>query len=128
MMPKTEHFHVRYPVSADAVVCRSGCQSALNTAVLAHNPAITYLAVDGRSGSRMIRIAAGLHARIAPALAVQPHQQEAIDQLKAAYQSYPRAGAHRDTAHVRAGLRGCGTDPVAAYLVTSAAAITAAPG
>ena len=54
------------------------------------------------------------HARTAPALAVQPRQQEAIDQLRAAYPSRPLAGAHRDTAHVRAGLRGDGTDPVAA--------------
>ena len=53
------------------------------------------------------------HARTAPALAVQPHQQEPIDQLKAAYQSYPRAGAHRDTATPRTSALACaGVAPI----------------
>jgi hypothetical protein len=46
--------------------------------------------------------------------AAQAHQQEAIDQLKAAVQSYLHAGAYRDTARVRAALRGRGTHPVPA--------------
>ena len=64
-------------------------------------------------------VEAGAREELSRLRAAQAHQQEAIDQLKAAVQSYLHAGAYRDAARVRAALRGSGTDPVPAYLVTS---------
>src|SRR6266851_141754 len=84
---------------------------------------------SGRAGgSGSLLVEAGAREDLPRLRAAQAHQQEAIDQLKAAVQSYLHAGAYRETARVRAALRGRGTNPVPAYLVTSATATTAPPG
>jgi len=45
---------------------------------------------------------------LAAALTAAEARDEAVEQLEAAYQTYIRAGAHRDTARVRAALRSLG--------------------
>src|SRR5216683_635950 len=84
---------------------------------------------SGRAGgSGSLLVEAGARADLPRLRAAHAHQQEAIDQLKAAVQSYLHAGAHQDTARVRAALGGRGSNPVPAYLGTRATATTAPPG
>jgi hypothetical protein len=144
------------PISLSSINCHSSCRSrslpvpavaatfAQASAALTETEPLGRFAGRrglGKRDSRPLREAVGelvaaipfslkpVHGRTCPKLrAAQAHQQEAIDQLKAAVQSYLHAGAYRDTAHVRAALRGRGTNPVPAYLVTSATATTAPPG
>ena len=73
-----------------------------------HDAGLLRQAVRRATVSDSLLVEAAAREDLALLLAGQTHQPEAIDQLEAAYASYVQAGAHRDTARVRAALRSLG--------------------